>query len=131
MSELSRRKKRISQQLPLVLVSGATLLSLSACGGNEKQIAADRYANLEDCKQDWGDSNQCKEEPNASSSGSSMYRSYYHGPYYNVGERLDAQRRLGVRPTAGNFSDRSIGRNFSSSSRGGFGSTGRGFSGGG
>lgn len=134
MSEIKRRRKRISHQLPLVLVSGATLLSLSACGG-DKQVAKDRYTNLDDCKQDWGDTSQCKEEQTSGSSGtnsggSHFVRSYY-GPSYNMGERDAAQQRLGLRPSSTGFSNRAVGRTVTSVSRGGFGSSGRGFSGGG
>lgn len=139
MSEIKRRRKRISHQLPLVLVSGATLLSLSGCdgGGSDKSIATDRYTSLEDCKQDWGDTSQCKEDKSTSSSstsssgGSHFGRSYFYGPNYTMGERDAAQQRLGLRPSSTGFSNRAVGRTVTSVSRGGFGSSGRGFSGGG
>ena len=131
-----------------------------ANSSQELTTIRDQYKNLEDCRKDWGDGAACEtvassSEPGtaslaelsatpASNTGSSLngtgttgshYTGYTHsffGPYYSPGYRDTVQRSYGIHNSG---SDHAISRSVSSSrgsvSRGGFGSTAHGHSGGG
>lgn len=149
------RKKRVGHALPLLL---ATSASLTACSDNRPQeltTIRDQYQSLEDCRKDWGERNACEETTNTnlnhiSDTGSSAssaahyagggsaggYHSMgygtYYGPHYTPGNRETAQRNFGVQNSQGAQPDHAVGRSVSRSvSRGGFGGTAHGHSGGG
>jgi uncharacterized protein YgiB involved in biofilm formation len=147
MSTNQKHKRRSSQTLPLVLVTSAAVAGLSGCGGETNNLASvrDEYKSLEDCKEDWGSTDPCQPQPappnsntlanTGNSSGGHIYSGRYWGPSYYEGQRDVAQRNmLGSRFTGSNsqLSDRAVSRSITRSvSRGGFGSSSRGFSGGG
>lgn len=135
------KPRRVTSSLPLMLVASATVASLSACNEDPNAGLAnvrDQYKSLEDCAQDWGSTVPCQPEqaPAGSntvastgntSGGGTMYTGRYHGPSYNEGQRDIAQRSFNAHP-----GDHAVGRSVTRSvSRGGFGSSSRGFSGGG
>ncbi len=136
-----KHKRRASQSLPLMLVTSAAVASLSGCGNDDPNAnltsIRDEYQSLEDCKEDWGSTDPCQPQTapansntianTGNTSGGHFYTGRYWGPSYYEGQREIAQRNVNSK-----FTDRSIGRTFTRSiSRGGFGSSSRGFSGGG
>lgn len=149
MSTQQKHKRRASQSLPLMLVTSATVASLTACGSDDPNAhlasVRDEYQSLEDCKEDWGSTDPCQPQPappssnmianTGNSSGGHIYTGRYWGPTYYEGQRDAAQRNfLGSRlnGSAAQLSDRAVSRSITRSvSRGGFGSSSRGFSGGG
>jgi uncharacterized protein YgiB involved in biofilm formation len=147
MSTSQKHKRRSSQTLPLVLATSAAVAGLSGCGGETNNLASvrDEYKNLEDCKEDWGSTDPCQPQPappnsnaianTGNTSGGYIYSGRYWGPSYYEGQRDVAQRNiLGNRFTGASsqLSDRAVSRSITRSvSRGGFGSSSRGFSGGG
>lgn len=135
------KPRRVASSLPLMLVASATVASLSACNDNPNEGLAsvrDQYKSLEDCAEDWGSTVPCQPEqaPTGSStvastgntsSGGHVYTGHYFGPSYYEGQRHIAQNSFNARP-----GDHSVARSVTRSvSRGGFGSSSRGFSGGG
>lgn len=139
MSTSQKHKRRSSQTLPLVLATSAAVAGLSGCGGETNNLTSvrDEYKSLEDCKEDWGSTDPCQPQPappnsnaianTGNTSGGYIYSGRYWGPSYFEGQRDIAQRNVNARLT-----DRAIGRSITRSvSRGGFGSSSRGFSGGG
>lgn len=100
-SELSRLLPRRSLQVSVVLMGALAAMSY----GESRHYL---YASLKDCRDDWGDGKDCREEPTGGSGGSGSGGVRYYGPRYGSG---------GGSPT------RAIG--VSSVSRGGFGSLGR------
>lgn len=139
MSTSQKHKRRSSQTLPLVLATSAAVAGLSGCGGETNNLASvrDEYKNLEDCKEDWGSTDPCQPQPappnsnaianTGNTSGGYIYSGRYWGPSYFEGQRDIAQRNVNA-----SLTDRAIGRSITRSvSRGGFGSSSRGFSGGG
>lgn len=133
-------KRRASAHVTLVLIGAA---ALTACSSEpETPRARDTYLSQDDCAADWGRPEYCEQQQVTTSAGHSTY---WHGPTYYVPYRDTAQaearneaRRTGFAPSDGTSgpSNRAIGRtNVSSSStttaRGGFGSSARGFSSGG
>lgn len=154
-------KRRVSRSLPLMLVTSAALTACSSndsSGSQELTTIRDQYQSLEDCRKDWGDGPACetvassKDMTSASlagtiddtgasntgnslsgSSGGSHYSGFTHsyfGPFYSPGYRDTVQRSFGVQSSG---SDHAISRSVSrgSVSRGGFGGTAHGHSGGG
>lgn len=150
-------KRRVSRTLPLMLVASAALTACSDSadngGGQELTSIRDQYKSLEDCQKDWGSGAACETVASstdlnaasvpASSTGSSYagnsgshYTGYTHsffGPYYSPGYRDTVQRNFGV---SNSGSDHAVSRSVSTSrgssvSRGGFGGTAHGHSGGG
>jgi len=118
MSEIRRRKSSIA--ITLTLAGTVTLASCS----DESSRVRDIYATKADCVHDWGDENRCEAEKQGTGSGAhggSSGGSRYYGPEYssNGGRESAATTRPG---------SRAIG---SSVSRGGFGSLGSFFHGGG
>ncbi|WP_395005481.1 hypothetical protein [Undibacterium sp.] len=147
MSTSQKHKRRSSQTLPLVLATSAAVAGLSGCGGETNNLTSvrDEYKSLEDCKEDWGSTDPCQPQPappnsnaianTGNTSGGYIYSGRYWGPSYYQGQRDIAQRNiLGSRfiGSSSQLSDRAISRSITRSvSRGGFGSSSRGFSGGG
>lgn len=149
-------KRRVSRTLPLMLVTSAALTACSVSsdsdGSQELTSIRDQYKSLEDCRKDWGDGTACETVASSTdlnaasmpttSTGSSYtgtsgshYTGYSHsffGPYYSPGYRDTVQRNFGVNNSG---SDHAISRSTtisrSSVSRGGFGGTSHGHSGGG
>jgi uncharacterized protein YgiB involved in biofilm formation len=142
-------KRRVSKTLPLMLVTSAAVVNLTGCGEDDPNAhlatVRDEYKSLEDCIEDWGSSVPCEPQktPEGSSSlsntgntsGGHTYTGHYFGPTYYDGQRDLAQRNfLGSRynGNVSHLSDRAVSRSVTRSvSRGGFGSSSRGFSGGG
>ena len=142
-------KRRASKTLPLLLVTSAAVVNLTGCGDDEPNsnlaTVRDEYKSLEDCVEDWGSSVPCEPQkaPEGSSSlsntgntsGSHVYTGHYFGPSYYDGHRDVSQRNfLGSKfnSATAHVSDRAVSRSVTRSvSRGGFGSSSRGFSGGG
>jgi uncharacterized protein YgiB involved in biofilm formation len=149
MNTQQKHKRRISQSLPLMLVASAAVASLSACSTDDPNAklasVRDEYKSLEDCKEDWGSTDPCQPQPapansnaianTGNTSGGLIYAGRYWGPSYYEGQRQVAQRSfLGSRfnGSSSQLSDKAVSRNVTRSvSRGGFGSSSRGFSGGG
>lgn len=147
------KKRRSCKTLPLMLVTSAAVVNLSGCGEDDPNAnlatVRDEYKSLEECVEDWGSKEPCepqKAPPGSSTyantgntSGSHIYTGHYFGPSYYEGQREVAQRSfLGSRVANNNatgtahFSDHSVSRSVTRSvSRGGFGSSSRGFSSGG
>ncbi|MFZ6678429.1 hypothetical protein [Undibacterium sp. Tian12W] len=121
-------------------------------GSQELTSIRDQYKNLEDCQKDWGTGTACETVASstdlnaasipASSTGSSYtgtsgshYSGYSHsffGPYYSPGYRDTVQRNFGVHNSSSDHAvSRSVSTSRSSVSRGGFGGTAHGHSGGG
>lgn len=144
------KKRRSCKTLPLMLVTSAAVVNLSGCGDDDPNAnlatVRDEYKSLEECIEDWGSKEPCepqKAPPGSSSfantgntSGGHIYTGHYFGPSYYEGQREMAQRsflgnRVNSNGTA-HFSDHSVSRSVTRSvSRGGFGSSSRGFSSGG
>lgn len=131
--------RRASVHVTLVLIGAAALTGCSS--EPETPRARDTYLTLDDCAADWGRPDYCERQQVTTSAGSSTY---FHGPTYFVpfrdsaqAEARDGARRLGIAPSAEGPSNRAIGRtsvapsSAGSTSRGGFGSSARGFSSGG
>ncbi|MFZ6817270.1 hypothetical protein [Undibacterium sp. Ji22W] len=149
MSSKQKAQRRVSQSLPLVLVTSAAVAGLTACGSNDPNAGLgsirDEYKSLEDCQQDWGSTDPCQPQPappnsntiahTGNSSGGHIYSGRYWGPSYYEGQRDTAQRNFLGSRYVGNSSqlnDHAVSRSITRSvSRGGFGSSSRGFSGGG
>ncbi len=145
----AKSKRRSSASLPLMLVASAAALGLSACDRDDPNAklasVRDEYKSIDDCKQDWGSSDPCQpvQAPansntlanTGNTSGGHVYSGRYLGPSYYEGQRQVAQRSfLGSRFTGSSsqLSDTAVSRSITRSvSRGGFGSSSRGFSGGG
>lgn len=144
------KKRRSSKALPLMLVTSATVVNLAGCGEDESNnnlaTVRDEYKSIEECVQDWGSTEPCepqKAPPGSSSlsntgntSGGHVYTGHYFGPSYYEGQREQAQRSfLGNRINANGssaYTDHAVSRSVTRSvSRGGFGSSSRGFSSGG
>lgn len=129
-----------SSHVPLFLLGTAGLLiGYAVTSDDKREVQQNFYANREDCQRDWGyDERDCR--PTGSSSGGGGSSGRYVGPRYywdhNTGYpyAVDADgstRRLpnsyltrGTPSTAQGITRASV-------SRGGFGLTGRNFSGGG
>ncbi|MBR7799126.1 hypothetical protein [Undibacterium fentianense] len=149
MSTKLKPQRRVSHSLPLVLATSAAVVGLTSCNRNESNgsltSVRDEYNSLEDCQQDWGSSDPCQPQPasansntiahTGNTSGDHVYTGRYWGPQYSEGQRDIAQRNfLGSRYLGGTsqLTDRAVSRSVTRSiSRGGFGSSSRGFSGGG
>ncbi|MFZ6743864.1 hypothetical protein ACO0LC_11600 [Undibacterium sp. JH2W] len=144
-----------SAALTACSVSSDNADASNSSGSQELTTIRDQYKSLEDCRKDWGDGTACETvasstDLNAASmpatstgnsytgtngSNGSNYTGYSHsffGPYYSPGYRDTVQRNFGVSNTG---SDHAISRSTTSSrsgvSRGGFGGTAHGHSGGG
>jgi uncharacterized protein YgiB involved in biofilm formation len=131
--------RRVSTRVTLVLVGAATL---QACGTEPDSTvrAQDTYTSLDECAADWGRPEYCERQDVTTGAGTSTY---YRGPIYIPPLRDSAQtqareaaRRSGVQIASDAPSNRAIARTTLSSpsgsttSRGGFGSSARSFSGG-
>lgn len=132
-----------SNRVPLLLIgTGALLVGYAVTSDDKRDLQQNTYASREDCRKDWGDDERdCRPEGSGGSGGGGGGGGgRYVGPRYywdhNTGYpyAVDADgstRRLpnsyltrGAPSTAQGITRVSV-------SRGGFGSTGRGFSGGG
>jgi hypothetical protein len=124
----------------LVLIGAAALQACGSAPDPAPPRAQDTYLSLEECAADWGRPEYCERQDLTTNAGRSTY---YHGPSYYVpyrdaaqAEARDEARRSGAGIGGGAPSNRSIGRTTlsapaSGTSRGGFGSSARMFSGGG
>ncbi len=114
------RKLRRSSQVTLVLIGVA---ALSGCGGERRDV----YATREDCLADWGNKPEdCKPASDAKHAN----RGFFYGPIYagRMGSSSWGRSANSVSSTRASGSGRSIGSS-GSSSRGGFGASGRSSSG--
>ncbi|HUL68318.1 MAG TPA: hypothetical protein VLW55_27225 [Burkholderiaceae bacterium] len=131
--------RRASARVTLVLIGAA---ALQGCGPDidTTQRAQDTYLSMDDCAADWGRPEYCERQQVTTAAGTSTY---FRGPFYHPSyrdsaqiEARDAARQAGVQVASSTPTNRSIGRTVGSSaggttSRGGFGSSARTFSGGG
>ena len=131
--------RRASAHVTLVLIGAA---ALHGCGGDpEPPRTRDTYLTLDDCAADWGRPDYCERQQMTTGAGSSTF---FHGPVYYTPFRDTAQqeardeaRRSGMSLSSESPSNRAIGRTSvapsasGTTARGGFGSSARGFSGGG
>jgi uncharacterized protein YgiB involved in biofilm formation len=121
----TRRSKR-SAHLTLVFISAAAAAGLAGCGRLENSSTSrDVYANLEECRADWGNPEDCEEiDEKRSATG---VRSFY-GPRYTSRTGSAGGYTTTTRPgsrSKGTVSDGgSSSRSSGTSSRGGFGSSG-------
>ncbi|GGC72575.1 hypothetical protein GCM10011396_19650 [Undibacterium terreum] len=118
--------------MPLALATTlAASTALSGCGNSGSSTTIrDGYTSLDDCVKDWGSADKCQRPPGStggSSHGGSGV-SHYYGPSYSEGGREAAQRSATGSSTSGNHA---VSRSVSSISRGGFGGSAHGSSGGG
>lgn len=150
------KRRRVSAAVPLVLLGSAML---AGCGSNQDQsedlvTIRDQYQSLEDCQKEWGEGSACQgaavsplagsidQSASTPATGSSyaggshysggtthIYHPYYYGPSYPQGQRETVQRSMGLHGSSS--STHATGRSITSISRGGFGSTAHGHSGGG
>jgi uncharacterized protein YgiB involved in biofilm formation len=113
----ARANKR-SSHLTLVFISAAAAASLAGCGfENDRGTSRDVYANLEECRADWGNPEDCEEiDEKRSSTGS---RAFY-GPRYTSRTGSTSGYTTSTRPGSRAKGTVSSG---SSVSRGGFGSS--------
>ena len=115
-TSLSSQKR--SHHLTLVFISAAAAVSLVGCGRMEDDgdVSRDVYKNLEECRADWGNPEDCEEiDEKKSATGS---RSFY-GPRYNSRTgSYGGGYSTGTRPGS-----RASGTVSSSPSRGGFGAS--------
>ncbi len=112
-------KPRRSKQLTLIFISAAAAASLAGCGRleNEGGTSRDVYANLEECRADWGNPEDCEEiDEKRSATGA---RSFY-GPRYT--SRTGTSGGYTSMPRPGSRSKGTVSSG-GSSSRGGFGSS--------
>jgi hypothetical protein len=132
--------RRVSTRVTLVLIGAA---ALQACSGepDTTQRARDTYLSLDECAADWGRPEHCERQEMTTGAGTSTF---FHGPVYYAPYRDTAQmeareaaRRAGMPFALSDApSNRSIGRTTlgsptgGSTSRSGFGSSARMFSGG-
>jgi uncharacterized protein YgiB involved in biofilm formation len=110
-------KSKRSAHLTLVFISAAAAATLAGCGRmeNDGNVSRDVYANLEECRADWGNPEDCEEiDEKKSASGT---RAFY-GPRY--GSRTG---NYGGYSTTKRPGSRASGTVSSSPSRGGFGSS--------
>jgi len=79
----SKHQRKRSVHLSLVLISAAALGGVAGCSNMENgdNLNRDVYANIEECKADWGTPGDCEEiESTRSATGS---RSFYGPRYYS------------------------------------------------
>lgn len=124
--------KKSSVAVPLILLGSIALLSGCGAGEPEQQIRQNQYGSQADCQKDWGnDGRDCKPNPSGSHAGY-IGPSYLwnHGGGYPMAVNPDGSTRAlpnsylskpGSVTTARSATTTSV-------SRGGFGSTGHGFS---
>lgn len=150
------KRRRMSAAVPLVLLGSVILAGCSSDQDQAEDLVTirDQYQSLEDCQKEWGAGSACEGSPGAQlagsidqtgasnpssgssythgthySGGSYIYHPYFYGPSYPQGQREAVQRSMGL--SGGSNSSRASGRSITSVSRGGFGSTAHGHSGGG
>ncbi|NDI86855.1 hypothetical protein [Undibacterium crateris] len=152
-------RRRASKALPLLLAGSASLVACSEQPVQELTQIRDEYQNIEDCRKDWGEGPACELQPGSNlqeaalapasstaTSGTSSYTSsgahgyyggggHYLGPSYIAGEREASRQSMGLRNSQ---SDHASGHSVSRTSggrgavsRGGFGGSAHGHSGGG
>jgi uncharacterized protein YgiB involved in biofilm formation len=122
----TRARSKKSAHLTLVFISAAAAAGLAGCGRLENSGSSrDVYANLEECRADWGNPEDCEEiDEKRSATGA---RSFY-GPRYTSRTGSYGGYSTTTRPgsrSKGTVSDGgSSSRSSGTSSRGGFGSSG-------
>jgi uncharacterized protein YgiB involved in biofilm formation len=115
----SLRPKRSKRSAHLTLIFIAATAGLAGCGRleNDGDVSRDVYANIEECRADWGNPDDCEEiDEKRSATGT---RSYY-GPRYS--SRTGSYNSSGY-STITRPGSRSKGTVSSSPSRGGFGAS--------
>ncbi len=148
------KRRRMSAAVPLVLLGSVILAGCSNDQAQAEDLVTirDQYKSLEDCQKEWGTGSACEGSPGTQLAGSIdqtsasqatgssythgshysggyIHHSYYYGPSYPQGQRETVQRSMGL--SGSSSSSRASGRSITSISRGGFGSTAHGHSGGG
>ena len=111
------KQSKRSAHLTLVFISAAAAATLAGCGRmeNDSNVNRDVYKNLEECRADWGNPEDCEEiDEKKSATGT---RAYY-GPRY--GSRTG---NYGGYSTTTRPGSRASGTVSGSPSRGGFGSS--------
>jgi uncharacterized protein YgiB involved in biofilm formation len=121
----SRPRSKRSSHLTLVFISAAAAAGLAGCGRLEDGgTSRDVYANLEECRADWGNPEDCEEiDEKRSATG---VRSFY-GPRYTSRTGSYGGYSTTTRPgsrSKGTVSDGGSSARAGSSSRGGFGASG-------
>jgi uncharacterized protein YgiB involved in biofilm formation len=120
------RPRRASARITLVLIGSA---AAAGCAPSDPPQMRDHYASAEECAVDWGAPEYCERSEDTSRGGGYYF---WRGPTYIRGTRDQLQQNIrgfagkpGMAPT-----DRSIARSSApaATSRGGFGSSSRGFS---
>jgi uncharacterized protein YgiB involved in biofilm formation len=115
----SKAQRKRSIHLSLVLISAAALGGAAGCSNieNGEKLNRDVYANIEECKADWGTPGDCEEiQPARSATGS---HSYYGPRYYSRSGSVGLSGYSSfTRPGS-----RAKGTVSSSPSRGGFGAS--------
>ena len=115
----SKVQRKRSVHLSLVLISAAALGGAAGCSNMENgdNLNRDVYANIEECKADWGTPGDCEEiESTRSATGS---RSFYGPRYYSRSGSIGSS---GYSPYSRPGS-RAKGTVSSAPSRGGFGAS--------
>jgi uncharacterized protein YgiB involved in biofilm formation len=115
----SKSTRKRSVHLSLVLISAAALGGVAGCSNieNGDNLNRDVYANIEECKADWGTPGDCEEiESTRSATGA---RSYYGPRYYS---RSGSVGSTGY-TTNSRPGSRAKGTVSSAPSRGGFGAS--------
>jgi uncharacterized protein YgiB involved in biofilm formation len=116
-SDSGKARKR-SAHLTLIFISAAAAAGLAGCGRLENSSATSRdvYANLEECRADWGNPEDCEEiDEKRSASGS---RAFYGPRYSSRTGNYNSGYSTATRPGS-----RSKGTVSSTPTRGGFGSS--------
>ncbi len=121
------RPRKSSLSITLVLIGSA---ALSGCGEeqNTRVMRRDVYSSLEDCRADWGRTDDCELRSNATSTTGSTTGSGgpYYGPRYYWQDSAGRYDTTSPRPGSRASGVASVGGTSSSSSavsRGGFGSS--------
>jgi uncharacterized protein YgiB involved in biofilm formation len=116
----ARTRTKRSGHLTLVLISAAAAAGLAGCGRleSDRGTSRDVYANLEECRADWGNPEDCEEidEKRSATGARSFYGPRYTSRTGSSGSGYSTTARPGSR-AKGTVSSGG------STSRGGFGSS--------
>ncbi len=134
-----------SKQVPLLILGSLSLLTgCEESGINRERINQNSYATIDDCRKDWGQQENCEPVRHQGGSGINPLMMSYLGPRYHWdrsaqrpmvidGDSIRPARSglasVGAPATARSSTSQSV--SIAPAPRGGFGSTARGFSGGG
>jgi uncharacterized protein YgiB involved in biofilm formation len=110
--------RKSSAHLTLIFISAAAAAGLAGCGRLESESATSRdvYANIEECRADWGNPGDCEEidEKRSATGNRSFYGPRYSSRTGNYNSGYSSTTRPG---------SRSKGTVSSTPTRGGFGSS--------